>query len=186
MRLLDAIARTVLALTLGALVVGHGFVLPLLSGESPLLDANLSRAIASPIELRIADVVAFGALLCACVMPRWADRHVATTLALVATALAGLDRLFVLPELHAAWSRVDLVTQRPVDRLAEANALAHWHLLIVVGVGLCLLAAALIAEYARAGEKVAVRPPPQPAPAPTSDLSGVVTNLSGGSVPARA
>jgi len=184
MRLLDAIARCVLAITLAAVIVGHGFIVPLLTAESPLLDANLSRAIASPIELRICDIVVFGCLLTACVVPRWTERHVATTLALLATVLAGLDRLFVLPRLHSAWSQVDLVANRPLDRLAEARLLSQQHVWVVAGIGVCLLTVSILAEYARpmrSAPASAPTPPPVASPAPTPGITPDV-----GSVPARA
>lgn len=149
MRLLDAIGRSVLAITLGAIVVGHVFVVPMLASPSPLLDANLARAIAAPIELRIADVVAFGSVLTACVVPRWTERHVATTLALVAIALAGLDRLLVLPRLHEAWARTDLVAMRPLSHLEAAQTLSTQHYWIVFGIGVCLASVSLLAELAR-------------------------------------
>lgn len=199
MRLLDAVARAVLAITLAALVVGHGFIMPLLIADHPLLDANLARAVASPIELRIADVVVFGCLLTACVVPRWSDRHVSTTLALLATVLAGCDRLLLLPRLHAAWSQVDLVAGRPLDRLAEAQQLAHQHLWVAGGIGVCLLAVSILTEYARplagAGRRVAPAPvapavdsTAAPSAAPVGSGTSALEGFSqvGGSAPARA
>lgn len=188
MRLLDAVARSVLAITLAALVVGHGFIMPLLVADQPLLDANLARAVASPVELRIADVVVFGCLLTACVVPRWSERHVCTTLALLATVLAGCDRLFFLPRLHAAWSHVDLVAGRPLDRLAEARLLAQQHLWMAAGIGVCLLAISILTEHNRpltAAARHSERAP-TPTPAPGGVGTPELFSPVGGSAPARA
>jgi len=132
--------------------------------------------------LTVASVTQFGAAPNKLWPLTWAAPVVA--LALLATVLAGLDRLFVLPRLHSAWSQVDLVANRPLDRLAEARLLSQQHVWVVAGIGVCLLTVSILAEYARpmrSAPASAPTPPPVASPAPTPGITPDV-----GSVPARA
>ena len=118
---------TALGLALGAIVVGQLLLVPLVAGQTQLVDANLARALAEPLARRSAEVTLGACLVLAACVPRWLNHRLGTSLALIATGIAALDRLVVLPRVHAAWQRVDLVAMRPVERLAPARELTRMH-----------------------------------------------------------
>lgn len=129
------------ALLLGALVVGYFVVLPQLAG-SPLLDANLAKAVSGPLALRLADLLVAAAAVLALATPRWIASRAGTTLALVTAAAALAHRLLLVPHLGRLWARVDLVAGRPVDLLAEAQRWSEhqqWLLAAMVVLVLALL-----------------------------------------------
>lgn len=132
------------ALLVGAIVVGHFVLLPGLAA-SPLLDANLAKAVAGPLAQRLADLVFAASAGVALAAPRWISSKVGTTLALLLTGAALAHRLLLVPHLGRLWARVDLVAGRPVDLLAEAERWAQhqqWLLLGMVALTLVLVALA--------------------------------------------
>ncbi len=149
MRAVAAIGYLAVSMALGCLVVGFGVVLPAIEGGTELVDANLANAIAQGIALRLGLVLIAACAVVAIATPRWTHSRGATTLALVAVGLAGLDRLVLIPHLNRAWARADLVAGRPLDRIQEAVELTQWHHGVLVGLGLALIAVALIAQRER-------------------------------------
>ncbi len=145
MRSLAALLGTLaLALALGSLVVGHFVLIPAL-GSNALIDANLARSLAEPLALRCASVVMVACAALALLVRPWLRHTLALSLGLIAVAIAGLDRVALLPRMQAAWSRVDLVAGRPVDRVVEAQQLQQLHegalaLLALVLVGMLVVA----------------------------------------------
>ena len=129
-----------LAAAAGGLAIGNLVILPGLTGEHVLLDANQAISLAGPLHLRCAEFTLVGALLMALAVPRWVKSRGASALALVATGCAAIARLWLLPQLYEAWAKVDLVAARPVARMAEAELLAEQALSLDV-----LLAAVLVA-----------------------------------------
>lgn len=134
----------------GALLVGRGLILPAFDQPSTLLDANLAKALAGPIHLRVMEVVLAANLVLASMAERWLGMRWGTTLALLGAAMAGLSRFVVLPRLYATWSRTDLVAGRPLDRLALAEQLQTHEALLSWTCALLLLA--LLVAASRASE----------------------------------
>lgn len=129
------------ALLLGSVVVGYFVALPVIAG-SPLLDANLAKAVSAPIAVQLADVLVAAAAGVALAAPRWIASRAGTTLALVLLGTALAHRLLLVPHLGRLWARVDLVAGRPADLLAEAGRWAghqQWLLAGMVAVVLVLL-----------------------------------------------
>lgn len=129
------------ALLLGAIVVGHFLALPAIAG-SPLLDANLARAVSAPLAVQLADTVVVASAALALAAPRWIASRAGTTLALVLLGSALAHRLLLVPHLGRLWARVDLVAARPVDLLAEAQRWTdhqQWLLAGMVALALVLL-----------------------------------------------
>jgi hypothetical protein len=136
-RALHVCATVLIALAFGGLVVS-ALVIPGLTDASTLVDANLARTLAVPLELRASGVVALSCLGVVGVVASWLSTRWAQALA-VATALVAIaDRMVVLPRLHKAWTLVDLVAMRPLDRVEEAGRLVALHhgLGAVIGAGL--------------------------------------------------
>jgi hypothetical protein len=134
-----------LALALGSLVVGHLVLIPALAGDTSLIDANLARTLAEPLAIRCGTLLAIACVVLAALVQPWLKHTVALSVSLVAVAIAALDRLALLPRMQAAWSRVDLVAGRPVERVEEAQQLQQTHeialvLLLIALVGLVVLA----------------------------------------------
>lgn len=136
---------------LGALVIGHGVVVPGVAA-SPLIDANLGKALAAPLTLRLAEVLVGAGVVLIFAAPGWIASRVATTVALLLAGAALAHRFLLLPHLGRLWARVDLIAGRPVDTLAEAQRWTqHQHtLLIAMGVLLLVLAALAARPGARA------------------------------------
>lgn len=129
------------ALLIGAIAVGQFIALPALAA-SPLLDANLAKAVAGPLALRFADVIFAASAVLALAAPKWIASRAGTTLALVLTGAALANRLLLVPHLGRLWTRVDLVAGRPADLLAEAQRWAdHQQWLLV---GMLVLAVVLV------------------------------------------
>jgi hypothetical protein len=134
-----------LALALGSLVVGHLVLIPLLAGDTDLIDANLARTLAEPLAIRCGTLLALACVVLAALVKPWLDNTVALSVSLIAVAIAALDRVALLPKVQAAWSRVDLVAGRPIERVEEAQRLQQTHeialmLLLIALVGLVVLA----------------------------------------------
>lgn len=127
------------ALLLGALVVGYFVVIPALFG-SPLLDANLARAVSAPLGMRLAELVVAASVVLALATPRWIVSKAGTTIALVLTAAALTHRLLLLPHLDRLWARVDVVAARPVDLLAEAQKWSDHQQWLLMAMGVLVLA----------------------------------------------
>jgi hypothetical protein len=128
------------ALLLGALVVGYFVAIPALAA-SPLLDANLARAVSAPLGQRLADLVVGFSVVLALAAPRWIASKAGTTIALVLIGAALAHRLLLLPHHDRLWARVDVVAARPVDLLAEAQRWSdHQQWLLVA---MCVLVLAL-------------------------------------------
>lgn len=126
---------------LGALVVGYFVAIPALA-SSPLLDANLARAVAGPLAVRLADLLVAASAVLALAASRWLATRAGTTIALVLTAAALAHRLLLVPHLERLWARVDLVALRPVDLLGEAQKWSEhqqWLLVAMVVLVLALL-----------------------------------------------
>lgn len=176
MRLADLVGLLALATLLGALMVGQWLVIPLLH-DATHVDANLARALAAPLELRAADLALVGAALAALVAPWWIEHRLASTVGLLVAAGTAAHRFVLLPRAQQAWTRVDLVSERPVDRfeLAQAAQTQDDRLVVLVLAGAVLLAvgaslrrrARLFAESQTTAEvEAGTTPSPQPEPAP--------------------
>lgn len=116
-----------LGLALGSIVLGHVILAPQLRGDTSLVDANLARALTEPLVLRSAELTLAACLVLVGVAGHWLRHRAGTSLGLIALGLAGVDRLVVIPRLHEAWGRVDLVAMRPQVRLEAAEQLSSIH-----------------------------------------------------------
>ena len=128
----------------GALVIGYAVAVPGLAG-SPLIDANLGRALATPLALRLAEILIGAGVVLAMTASRWISSRAATTLALLLTGAALAHRLLLLPHLGRLWARVDLIAGRPVDTLAEAQRWAQHQQWLLLGMGALLVVLAALA-----------------------------------------
>jgi hypothetical protein len=133
-----------LATFFGALVIGYGVAVPGLAG-SPLIDANLGKALAAPLGLRLADILIGAGVVLVVTVPRWISSRAATTLALLLTGAALAHRLLLLPHLGRLWARVDLIAGRPVDTLAEAQRWAEHQQWLLLGMGALVVVLAALA-----------------------------------------
>lgn len=136
-RALHVCATVLIALAFGGLVVS-ALVIPGLTDASTLVDANLARTLAAPLELRASGIVALSCLGVVGVVASWLSTRWAQALAVLTAIVAIADRMVVLPRLHKAWTLVDLVAMRPLDRVEEAGRLVALHhgLGLLVGAGL--------------------------------------------------
>ena len=121
------IGMLALALALGAIVVGQALLVPLACSGTSLVDANLARALSEPLALRSGEVALGACVLLSAVAGPWLRHRAGTSLALLATGVAALDRLVILPRVHESWGRVDLVAMRPVDKLEVAAEISMIH-----------------------------------------------------------
>jgi hypothetical protein len=149
------VGRLALCVGLGVVVVGQGIALPTLEGGSGLVDANLAHSLGRPIADRLGVVLVAACAVATAIAAYFSGDRPATLLGLAATALALFDRALLLPRVHAAWARVDLVAGRPYDRFVEAQALASWHAWSLWGVAALLAVSVCL----RAGT-LAPRPAP--------------------------
>ena len=101
-------------------------IVPALADGYGLVDANMAVALLEPIHLRVAEIVAVSCIALMLLLPRWSDSRLAVTLNLVGFVGACGWRILLLPEVYAAWSRVDLVAARPLERVLDAQALAGY------------------------------------------------------------
>ena len=138
-----------LGLALGALVLGHLILVPMLEGDLSLVDANLARALAEPLALRSAEIVLAACVVLACCARSWLRVRAGTTLALLTVGIASADRFGLIPRMQDAWGRVDLVAMRPVVRVEDAQQLSVVHELSVVALLLILLTIAGLASLER-------------------------------------
>lgn len=134
------------AVLLGAIVVGYFVAIPALSA-SPLIDANLARALSGPLGQRLADLVVVASVVLALAAPRWIASRAGTTIALVLTAAALAHRLLLVPHLGRLWARVDVVAARPVDLLGEAQRWSEHQQWLLVA--MCALVLALFGLASR-------------------------------------
>jgi hypothetical protein len=137
-----------LSLALGCLFVGHGILLPALAAgrgaAGTLVDPNLARAISAPLAELASTLAAAGAVVVLALGPRAFNASPVSTLALAAVAACGLDRLVLLPRMHLALGRVDLVTSAPVSQMAKLEAWELGHQLCVATAFALLAAVAWI------------------------------------------
>ena len=140
-----------LGLALGSIVLGHLIGVPTLQAGTDLVDANLARALSEPLALRTAELALTAAVIVAAVARPWLRHHAGTTLGLLAAGLAALDRFVLVPRMHEAWARVDLVALRPVARIDAAEQLTTVHDAAVAALGLTLVAIAALASWKREG-----------------------------------
>jgi hypothetical protein len=138
-----------LGLALGSIVLGHLIVVPTLQANTNLVDANLARALAEPLALRSAELCLAAAVIVAVIARAWLRHHAGTTLGLLAAGAAALDRFVILPRVHEAWARVDLVARRPAARLEAAEQLSHIHEAALAVLTLVLVALAVLASWKR-------------------------------------
>jgi hypothetical protein len=139
-----------LGLALGSIVLGHVIVVPMLQTDTSLVDANLARALGEPLALRCAEVCLAACLTLAVIARAWLRHHAGTTLGLLAVGLAATDRFVILPRVHDAWARVDLVAMRPAARIEAAEQLAMVHDVAVAALALVFVAIATLASWNRA------------------------------------
>ncbi|MFO7565804.1 MAG: hypothetical protein R6X02_24390 [Enhygromyxa sp.] len=138
-----------LGLALGSIVLGHVILVPTLQADTSLVDANLARALGEPLALRSAELCLIGAVILAAIARPWLRHHVGTTLGLLAAGLAATERFVILPRVHEAWARVDLVAMRPAARIETAEQLSMIHELAVAAIALVLIAVAVLASWKR-------------------------------------
>ncbi|WP_146155556.1 hypothetical protein [Enhygromyxa salina] len=149
MRLTALIGMLALGLALGSIVLGHLILVPALQADTTLVDANLARALAEPLALRTAELALAACVILTAVAQRWLRHGAGTTLALIATGIAGADRLGVLPRVHEAWGRVDLVAMRPQVRIEAAEQLSLVHEVTTASLVVILIAIAGLASVPR-------------------------------------
>jgi hypothetical protein len=113
----------VTATAIAALLLGRFVVLPMLARADALVDANLAKALAQPVHFRLAEITLAAALVAFVLLPRWSRSKLAGVLAMVLVTGAAVWRAVLLPALYEAWSRVDIVAGRPLDRLRAAERL---------------------------------------------------------------
>jgi len=148
-RLTAFLGLLALATCVGVLVIGYGVALPGLAA-SPLVDANLGKALAAPLGLRLAEILAGAGLVLMFTVPGWLASRVATMSSLLLAGAALAHRLLLVPHLGRLWARVDLIAGRPVDNLAEAQRWTEHQLLLLIIMGLLLLVLAAVAARPRA------------------------------------
>lgn len=150
MRSLPALLGTLaLALALGSLVVGHLLLIPALASDTSLIDANLARTLAEPLAIQCGTLLALACVVLAALAQPWLQHTLGLSLSLVAVAIAALDRLALLPRLQAAWSRVDLVAGRPIERVTEAQQLQQTHQIALMLLLIALVGVAVLATWKR-------------------------------------
>lgn len=132
MRLAPYLAFCFAAVALGCLGIGLGLAPHLLdrAAVSPgLIDANLAQALAQPIELRSLELAIAGLLGLLICTRKLVDQKLGSSAALAALGLSVLDRLIVLPRVHDAYGKVDMVALRPESALRAAGELGLVHAL---------------------------------------------------------
>jgi hypothetical protein len=155
----------VASLAVAAIGLGRFVVLPMLVRAHALVDANLARTLAQPIHFRLAEITLAMTLVAFVLLPRWTRSRLASAIATVLVAGAAAWRAMLLPALYGAWSKVDLVAGRPVDRLQAATQLDGYEQAASLSIMFGLLAVSWIAL--RTGMSVAKSPAPAPAPNPS-------------------
>lgn len=167
------IALLGLCLALGCLLVGHGLLLPALTGEggagTAVVDANLASAIAEPIAQLTSSIAAVCAILVLICAPRAFGSSVMSTLALAASAICVADRFVLLPRVHEALGRVDLVSSAPASAMARFEMWQLAHQLSVASACALLAAVAWIVAH-RFGSRAAESSPAASPESPTLGL----------------
>jgi hypothetical protein len=158
----------VTATAIAALLLGRFVVLPMLARADALVDANLAKALAQPVHFRLAEITLAAALVAFVLLPRWTRSKLAGVLAMVLVTGAALWRALLLPALYEAWSRVDLVAGRPLDRLRTAERLDGYEEALGLALVMLFAATAWIALRELAGVTA-------PTPPPLSATSGTIT-----------
>ena len=125
--------------------VGRFVVLPMLVRAHALVDANLARTLAQPIHFRLAEITLAMTLVAFVLLPRWTRSRIAGALATMLVAGAAAWRAMLLPALYGAWSKVDLVAGRPVDRMQAATQLDGYEQAASLAIMFGLLAMSWIA-----------------------------------------
>jgi hypothetical protein len=146
-RLAALLGTIALCVAIGAVTIGYGVVLPTLGAQTHLIDANLSRALAEPIALRLAEILLGASIVLALAAPCWLKGRLGTTLALALVMATTANRVLMAPAVYAAWARVDLVAGRPMDRLARAQELAQDQLWLVASTLALLLGLVWLAVH---------------------------------------
>lgn len=165
-----AFGLVVIAVAIAVLVLGRFVLVPMLARSHTLVDANLARALAGPIHLRLAEIGLAATLVAFVVLPKWTRSRLAAALALALVAAGAAWRAWLLPQLYAAWSKVDLVAARPLDRLRAAEALDQWDQAVTLAMVLSMIAMAYVAMRGEA-------PEPRPAAAPRPQtVSGTIVS----------
>ncbi len=149
MRLSACLGLLAFATFLGTLVIGYGVALPEL-GASPLIDANLGKALTAPLGLRMAEILVGAGIVLVATVPGWIASRAATCIALLLTGAALAHRMVLLPHLGRLWTRVDLIAGRPIDTLAEAQRWTQHQEWLLIGMAVLLLALAGLAARRRA------------------------------------
>jgi len=155
----------VAALAIASIGLGRFVVLPMLVRAHALVDANLARSLAGPIHHRLAEITLAATLVTFVVLPRWTRSRLAGGLAMVLVIGAAAWRAVMLPALYAAWSRVDLVAGRPLDRMQEAAALDGYEQALSLALMFTLIATAWIALRTADVWPLAANKPAAPNPA---------------------
>lgn len=135
----------VTAIAIASIAIGRFVVLPMLVRAHALVDANLARTLAQPIHFRLAEITLGATLLAFVVLPRWSKSRIAGGLSVSLVLGAAAWRAALLPALYGAWSKVDLVAGRPLDRLQAANALDGYEQAASLALMFGLLATAWVA-----------------------------------------
>ncbi|MBL4687964.1 MAG: hypothetical protein JKY37_25460 [Nannocystaceae bacterium] len=157
----------------GALVVGDLILVPGLSAQHLLLDANLATSVTEPVHLRCAEVALVGTIVLALAVPRWLGSRFATAAALLAVGCAGLSRAVLLPKIYTAWGHVDLVAGRPLAQLGQAKELAEQGqaLHAVLGVFLLLVVGFVAAQRSARAPRLHTSSEASPPPEATTTES---------------
>jgi hypothetical protein len=138
MRPLASLGILALATALGAVILGELAIVPGVASQTHLVDANLATALAGPVHMRIGEIALAATFVLAAVVPRWLGSRRATAAALLAFGSMVLYRIVLLPAVYAAWSRVDRVAGRPVQRMLDAERLADQAQWVALAVVVCL------------------------------------------------
>lgn len=162
----------VCATAIAALGLGRWVVLPILARAHALVDANLAKALAQPIHMRLAEIALAAALAAFVLLPRWTRSRAAAGIAMCTVAATAAWRAVLLPALYAAWSRADLVAGRPVERLREAERLDAYEQALTLALFFAFAAIAWIGL--RAGS-VASPKPVVARPPDTMSAAGTIT-----------
>lgn len=157
------------AIAIAAIGLGRFVVLPMMVRAHALVDANLARTLAGPIHFRLAEITLAATLVAFVVLPRWTRSRIAAALAMLLVVGAAAWRAVMLPALYTAWSRVDLVAGRPVDRMQAATALDGYE----QAVSLALMFGFIATAW------VALRTTEAPTPAPATAKPAAPTSVAG-------
>jgi hypothetical protein len=156
----------VTSIAISAIGLGRFVVLPMMVRAHALVDANLARSLAQPIHFRLAEITLAATLVAFVVLPRWTRSRIAGGLSVSLVLGAAAWRAAMLPALYAAWSKVDLVAGRPVDRMQAASTLDGYEQAVSLALMFGLLATAWVAL--RTGEPIVRGLPIVPTPQRTS------------------